>query len=86
MANLRIHAIYEDGVLKPSEPLNLSEHQEVLVSVKTVTEPTNIVQLEGVWATDQADMSDKEIEAILNDAKQTSLKRLLNQIDGRFKE
>jgi len=28
-----IHAIYEDGVLKPLEPLHLPEHQRVRVSV-----------------------------------------------------
>ncbi len=28
-----IHAIFEDGVLKPLEPLNLAEHQRVRVSV-----------------------------------------------------
>jgi predicted DNA-binding antitoxin AbrB/MazE fold protein len=28
-----IHAIYEDGVLKPLEPLHLAEHQRVWVSV-----------------------------------------------------
>jgi predicted DNA-binding antitoxin AbrB/MazE fold protein len=28
-----IRAIYENGVLKPLEPLNLSEHQRVRVSV-----------------------------------------------------
>ena len=28
-----IDAVYEDGVLKPLEPLNLSEHQRVRVSV-----------------------------------------------------
>lgn len=28
-----IHAIFEDGVLKPLEPLHLAEHQRVQVSV-----------------------------------------------------
>jgi predicted DNA-binding antitoxin AbrB/MazE fold protein len=28
-----IHAIYEDGVLKPLEPLDLAEHQRVRLSV-----------------------------------------------------
>lgn len=33
-----IHAIYEDGVLKPLEPLNLPEHQRVCVSVAAVSD------------------------------------------------
>jgi predicted DNA-binding antitoxin AbrB/MazE fold protein len=28
-----VHAIFEDGVLKPLEPLHLAEHQHVRVSV-----------------------------------------------------
>jgi predicted DNA-binding antitoxin AbrB/MazE fold protein len=30
----QVNAIYEDGVLKPLEPLNLAEHQRVRVSVE----------------------------------------------------
>jgi predicted DNA-binding antitoxin AbrB/MazE fold protein len=30
-----IHAIYEDGVLKPLEPLALTEHQRVWLSIGT---------------------------------------------------
>jgi predicted DNA-binding antitoxin AbrB/MazE fold protein len=30
-----IHAIYEDGVLKPLDPLNLAEHQRVGLSIGT---------------------------------------------------
>lgn len=33
-----IHAIYEDGVLKPLEPLNLPEHKRVCVSVAAVSD------------------------------------------------
>ncbi len=28
-----IHAVYEDGVLKPREPLDLPEHQEVAITL-----------------------------------------------------
>ena len=31
-----VHAIYENGILRPLEPLALSEHQQVWVSVITV--------------------------------------------------
>jgi predicted DNA-binding antitoxin AbrB/MazE fold protein len=30
-----IHAIYEDGVLKPLEPVTLTEHQRVWLSIGT---------------------------------------------------
>lgn len=32
--SLEIHATYENGVLKPSEPLPFREHEQVIVSVK----------------------------------------------------
>jgi predicted DNA-binding antitoxin AbrB/MazE fold protein len=31
---MQIHAIYENGVLKPLEPLNIKEHEEVEIVVK----------------------------------------------------
>jgi hypothetical protein len=34
-----IQAIYEDGVIKPLEPLHLAEHQRVRVSVSTESSP-----------------------------------------------
>ena len=39
--NLTIEAVYENGVLKPSQPLPLKEHEKVRVTVHT---PTNWVQ------------------------------------------
>jgi predicted DNA-binding antitoxin AbrB/MazE fold protein len=30
-----IHAVYEDGVLKPKEPLDLAEHQEVEIILES---------------------------------------------------
>ncbi len=35
----RIPAIYEEGVLKPLEPLNLEEHQRVYLSIEPGEEP-----------------------------------------------
>jgi predicted DNA-binding antitoxin AbrB/MazE fold protein len=34
----QIHAIYEDGVIKPLEPLHFAEHQRVRVSVSADTD------------------------------------------------
>ena len=32
---ITVEAIYENGVLKPAQPLPLKEHEKVLVSVRT---------------------------------------------------
>lgn len=37
--NVTFEAIYENGVLKPTEPLPLKEHEKVVVSVRT---PENV--------------------------------------------
>jgi predicted DNA-binding antitoxin AbrB/MazE fold protein len=34
--SLTVEAVYEDGVLKPAEPLPLQEHEKVLVTVLRV--------------------------------------------------
>lgn len=31
--NQQVRVVYEDGVLKPLEPVNLAEHQQVLIAV-----------------------------------------------------
>jgi predicted DNA-binding antitoxin AbrB/MazE fold protein len=36
---LRVEAIYEKGVLRPLQPLDLKEHERVVVSVVTATAP-----------------------------------------------
>ncbi|MGH7138746.1 MAG: antitoxin family protein [Pirellulales bacterium] len=36
--SLQIQAVYENGVLKPEQPLPLAEHQRVQVSIQTVAE------------------------------------------------
>jgi predicted DNA-binding antitoxin AbrB/MazE fold protein len=43
---LTIEAVYEDGVLKPKEPLPLAEHAKVRVTVETP--PLDIVQAYGI--------------------------------------
>ncbi|MEW6778201.1 MAG: antitoxin family protein, partial [Bdellovibrionota bacterium] len=44
-----IKAIYEDGVLKPLEPLHLAEHAETYVTVQE--EPSRAAQDEGAVQT-----------------------------------
>ena len=36
-----LDAVYEDGVLKPLEALDLEEHQRVRITVATAAEPAN---------------------------------------------
>ena len=38
----QIEAVYEEGVLRPLEPLSLSEKQHVLVTIADVPEPEEI--------------------------------------------
>lgn len=53
--NINIEAIYEDGVLKPSQPLPLKEHQKVRIAV--VTESTATQRTYGLvgWTGDSAE-------------------------------
>jgi predicted DNA-binding antitoxin AbrB/MazE fold protein len=39
MTPLRVEATYEDGVLKPAQPLPLKEHEHVRVTVETGRSP-----------------------------------------------
>lgn len=57
-----IHAIFEDGVLKPLEPLNLVEHQRVWVSV--APEPAEAEDDPQVAARQRQAM--EELDAILD--------------------
>lgn len=51
-----ITAIYEDGVLKPTEPLDLKEHEEVSVTITPVplhslSPEERVRRLKEFWAT-----------------------------------
>jgi predicted DNA-binding antitoxin AbrB/MazE fold protein len=50
--NITVEAVYEDGVLKPTRPLPLKEHEKVQVTVQTEASP--LVQAYGImgWAGD----------------------------------
>ncbi len=45
-----IHAIFEDGVFKPTEPVDLPERCEVEVEVRQVTSAENVPTLDDVYA------------------------------------
>jgi predicted DNA-binding antitoxin AbrB/MazE fold protein len=42
----QVEAIYENGVLRPLEPLGLTEHQHVLVSVSEANPPRSALAVE----------------------------------------
>jgi len=43
---ITIEAVYENGVLKPTQPLPLKEHERVQVTIETP--PLNILQAYGI--------------------------------------
>jgi predicted DNA-binding antitoxin AbrB/MazE fold protein len=45
-----IHAIYENGVFRPVEPVDLPERCEVEVEVRTVTATADMPSLDDVYA------------------------------------
>ncbi len=52
--NLMVEAVYEDGVLKPSQPLPLREHVKVQVTIQTP--PLDLLRAYGImgWQGDAA--------------------------------
>ncbi len=64
-----VQAIYEQGVLKPLERLDLPEHQQVIITVQTSSAGNPSDELEA-WHQVYAGLTDdeiKEIEAIVLD-------------------
>jgi predicted DNA-binding antitoxin AbrB/MazE fold protein len=47
---MTIHAVYENGVFRPTEKVNLPEHCEVEVEIRHVKEPGEIPTLDDVYA------------------------------------
>jgi predicted DNA-binding antitoxin AbrB/MazE fold protein len=43
---LTVEAVYKNGVLKPAQPLPLTEHERVLVTIETL--PLGILQALGI--------------------------------------
>lgn len=62
MGNI-FEAIYEDGVLKPLEPIKLPEHQRVTITIQPLLLENPDQELES-WHQVYAGLSDKEISEI----------------------
>jgi len=56
-------AIYEDGVLKPLEPIKLSEHQRVTITIQPLLIEDPDQELES-WHQVYAGLSDQEVSEI----------------------
>ena len=50
---MTIKAVYENGVFKPLEPVDLEEHTEVMVSISAEVVPTDTADPTG-WSTAEA--------------------------------
>ncbi len=63
MTSRVIPAIYENGVLKPLEPLDLVDQQTVYITVATAGEESDEDPLEA-WHSVYADLSEEEVTEI----------------------
>jgi len=78
-----IRAVYEDGVLKPLDPVHLSEQEVVELRIETAGEQRRVVSLGGSWASYAVEEapSFEEIQYLTHGAHCESLNRLLDQLD-----
>lgn len=81
---LIVDAVYEDGVFKPAEPLNLVDKQQVKLKVTVPTNTRQIVKLRGVLANVWGGLDYEALDAELKAERQKSLDRLLRQVEGDF--
>jgi predicted DNA-binding antitoxin AbrB/MazE fold protein len=84
MNPMTITAIYQNGMIKPLEPVNLSENERVVLQIirgqeKGPVEP-KIISLEGIWA-GLGDPTFEEIEALTKEAHQERLNKLIASLD-----
>jgi predicted DNA-binding antitoxin AbrB/MazE fold protein len=73
--SLTIEAVYENGVLRPDQPLPLKEHERVKVtiqaagSVATQVEPSGVTPQLREWA--QVQFTDEEVLTGLREVRET---------------
>lgn len=80
MTQVSIQAIYENGVLKPLEPVELPDQQVVELSINMAGGQPHIVRLGGAWSpylTGEAPTLD-EIQQWTQAAQAQSLERLID--------
>jgi predicted DNA-binding antitoxin AbrB/MazE fold protein len=86
MTSMTVRAIYENGVLKPLDPLNLPEKQILEVRIEIPAQERRIVRLGGTWSqyVTGGGLPFEEIQSIVHEAEARSLNRLIKQIGGEF--
>ncbi len=73
MNAITVSAIYQNGIIKPLEPVNLAENEQVVLQIirdqgKGPTEH-KVISLEGIWA-GLGDPTFEEIETLTKKAHQ----------------
>lgn len=81
---ITINAIYQNGVIKPLEPVNLAENEQVVLKIVRGqgegAAERKIISLEGIWA-GLGDPTFEEIETLTERAHQERLKK--QRLGGR---
>jgi len=85
---LLIRAIYEDGVFKPLESIDLPDKELVEFEIEVLKKPRKVAKLKGLLAP-YWDEQGPSVEDILEELRQErvqSFERLMRQIEEGFEE
>jgi predicted DNA-binding antitoxin AbrB/MazE fold protein len=84
MNTITVSAIYQDGIIKPLEPVNLAENERVVLQIIRDQEKgpaeRKVISLEGIWA-GLGDPTFEEIETLTEKAHQKRLNKLIASLD-----
>ncbi len=78
----QVEAVYEDGVLRPLEPLPLEEHQRVTLTVSDVSEDPLAAMIDHPLV----ERARKEVEAMGQIPSLEEVQRILSKIPGSLSE
>jgi predicted DNA-binding antitoxin AbrB/MazE fold protein len=81
---LIVRALYEDGVFKPLQPVDLPDQQIVEFELEVDSSEDDNLDFRGILAPYWEEMSYEDMEQILATEKQKWLYRLMRQIEGDF--
>jgi predicted DNA-binding antitoxin AbrB/MazE fold protein len=81
---ITINAIYQNGMIKPLDPVNLAENEQVILQIIRDQEKgpaeRKVISLEGIWA-GLGDPTFEEIETLTEKAHQERLNKLIASLD-----
>ena len=78
----QVEAVYENGVLRPLEPLPLDEHQRVTLTVSDVSEDPLASMIDHAFV----ERARKEVEATDDIPTLEEVQRILSKIPGSLSE